>query len=348
MTATGEGSVAMNTRVLSAPLTGVQRYVRNIVAHLPVPLRPIHPRCALRGISGHVWEQCILPARLGSARLWSPSNTGPLAVKRQVVTVHDVVPLDHPEWLNPKFAAWYRWLLPRLLRRVERIIAISDFTRDRILARTAVEPDRIVVIRHGIDRRFAPQSRAAVEIMLTALQIPSPRYFFCLGSLEPRKNLAILLQAWGRVQDELDPAIWLVIGGERGAERVFAPLRLPPDPPRTYWTGRVPDELLPAAYTGALGFIYPSVYEGFGAPPLEAMACGTPVIAGNRTALPEVVGNAGLLVDPLHVDDLCQALLDLARDGALRSRLRAAGLQRAAGFDWRETGLRTWEALQGG
>ncbi len=338
-------SVALNTRALNLPLTGVQRYVEEIISHAEGPIAGMRPPRAVMGAAGHAWEQGILPLLVQGRTLFSPSNTGPLAVRRQVVTVHDVVPLDHPEWLNPKFARWYRWLLPKLVRRVAWVIAISEFTRERLIAKTHVAPGRVIVIRHGVNRGFAPQSRPVIEAAVRRLGLPSGRYFFCLGSLEPRKNLGTLLQAWAAAQKEMDEDVWLVVGGERGAGRVFAPLHLPPSPPRTFWAGRIPDDALAAVYSGALAFVYPSLYEGFGAPPLEALACGTPAIVGGRSAMPEVVGEAGILVDPVRPDDLSQALLDLARDSALRERLVSAGLKRAAQFSWPEAARKTWEIL---
>lgn len=328
---------------MRSPTTGVQRYVLEILPHLPVQPRLLKPSAALHGALGHAWEQLVLPARLGPRLLWSPSNTGPLAVQRQVVTVHDLAPLDHPEWLNPNFAAWYRWLLPKLLKRVSHVISVSEFTRDRILQRIRMDPARISVIPHGVGSRFTP----APEHQLDALfeKLPCRRYFLSVGSLEPRKNLATLLRAWALAQTEIDADTWLVIVGQKGTPRVFAETHMPETPARTHWAGRLPDELLPAAYTGALALLYPSKYEGSGMPPLEAMACGTPALTSNQTALPETVGDAALTLDPETPDDWAHAMLRIARDDALRAQLRLRGLERAARFSWGAAAAKTHAVL---
>ena len=142
--------------------------------------------------------------------------------------------------------------------------------------------------------------------------MPCRHYVLCVGSLEPRKNLPRLLQAWSRIQSEVPGNVWLVLTGKKGNERIFADAAgLSRLPPRVHLTGHVPDDVLPALYAGAIAFAYPSVYEGFGLPPLEAMAAGIPVLTGNQTSLPEVVGDAGVMVDPYDVDALADGLLRL-------------------------------------
>src|ERR1700730_5192321 len=121
--------VMVNTRTMSAALTGVQRYTAELCTRLRGKVESISPSIPLQGILGHLWEQVCLPAQVGSRLLWSPGNTGPMLISRQVVTVHDVAVLDHPEWYNSRFAAWYRWLLPRVVRRARRVIAVSEFTK---------------------------------------------------------------------------------------------------------------------------------------------------------------------------------------------------------------------------
>ena len=131
--------VIINTRVLSSGLTGVQRYTTELLTRLQHKLQPVAPKMALHGIIGHAWEQFVLPIRLKGEPLFSPSNTGPLLVKKQVVTIHDITPLDHPEWLNPQFAKWYQFLTPRLVHKAQRVIVDSGFTKDRICEVTSVE-----------------------------------------------------------------------------------------------------------------------------------------------------------------------------------------------------------------
>lgn len=326
-------------------MTGVQRYVQEIRQHLPGEVDPLGPSWARRDIAGHAWEQFVLPSQLNGRLLWSPSNTGPLAVGRQVVTIHDMVPLDHPEWLNRRFAAWYRWLLPRLVRRVRRVIAISNFTRERVLAHCRVAPEQVVAIPHGLDRRFRPSPVGEIAELRQVLGLQGP-YLLSLGGIGPRKNLAGLLAAWRRVQSALPGPIVLAVAGQACPPNIFGRAAAEPLPPRTVFLGRVADEALPALYSGAEGLIYPSLYEGFGKPPLEAMACGTPVVASRGSGLEETAGAAALLVDPRDVKALANAIEAAVSDVALRQDLRRRGLEHAAKFVWETAAARTWAVLQ--
>jgi len=283
---------------------------------------------------------------LGGDLLWSPSNTGPLAVKNQVLTVHDLVPIDHPEFLNPRFAAWYRFLLPRLTHKVKHIISVSHFTKQRLVDAFGVPDEKITVIWNGVEERFSPKPENEILSAINKTEIPSRQYLFALGSLEPRKNLPRLLQAWQNIMPHIPGNLWLVIGGAKGKSMVFDGVSFDPLPPRVYLTGHVPDDVLPLLYAGALASPYLSVYEGFGLPPLEAMACGTPVITGNATALPEVVGDAGILVDPFQVDEIARAMIRIITDHDLRIELRERGMQRAKMFNWSDAANQTWNVLE--
>ncbi len=332
---------------MSAPIGGVQRYVQEVLRHLPGCVEVVAPGLAQRDFLGHAWEQVILPAQLRGRLLWSPSNTGPLAVARQVVTIHDMVPLDHPEWLSRRFAAWYRWLLPRLARRARRVIAVSGFTRERILAHCSVAPEKVVTIPHGVDARFCPRPQGEVAAMRRRLDLHGP-YLLSVGGIGPRKNLAGLLAAWARVQGALDAEVVLAVAGADAPTRIFGERggASAGGIARTRFLGQVEDCVLPALYSGALALVYPSLYEGFGWPPLEAMACGVPVVAGRGTGLEESVGGAALLVDPSDGGALADGIVAAAGDRALRADLRRRGLARAAQFSWERAAARTWEVLQ--
>ena len=338
---------AVNTRILRSHTTGTQRYLMELLSRWEDSLDYIEPGVPRHGIKGHAWEQFSLPAKLQGRTLFSPSNTGPLAVSNQVVTIHDVVPLDHPEWLNPRFAKWYQFLTPRLARRVRHIITISEFTRQRIQYHMRVPREKISVIPNGVDVRFNLQAASSLESLHTALGLPYRSYVLYVGSLEPRKNLKGLIEAWRRLQDQLPDDLWLVICGAKGPSRIYADQDDQADlPPRVHFTGHVPDHLMPVLYARAEFFVYPSVYEGFGLPPLEAMACGVPVITGNRTALPEVVGEAGYTIDPGDTDEIAEAILRLADDTALRQDLALAGMKRSYAFSWEATARQTISVIR--
>lgn len=335
----------INARTLTAELTGVQRYASELVARLPAELEGwaverAAPERPLDGVRGHAWEQFALPGRTRGALLWSPGNTGPLAVRRQVVTIHDAATLDHPEWFDRRFAAWYGWLLPRLGRGARAVLTVSEFSRRRLIAH-GIPEERISVVPPAADARFRPIPPDETAALRARLDLPE-RYVLCVASLEPRKNLGGLFRAWSAAS--LPEDVRLVVAG--GAGKVFRDLGFEEAPRGVQLLGRVPDTDLPALYSGALAFAFPSLYEGFGLPPLEAMACGTPVVTAEAASLPEVVGNAAITADPHDVGGLARALERVVADEALRREMRVRGLLRARRFSWEEAARRTAAVLR--
>ncbi|MEX2497796.1 MAG: glycosyltransferase family 1 protein [Wenzhouxiangellaceae bacterium] len=337
-----------NARILQAPQTGVGRYLNEMLAAWPgeAPGRVDPPAWAVRGLKGHAWEQLVLPARVGRNLLWSPVHSGPLALTNQVVTVHDLVPLDHPEWLNPGFVRWYRFMLPRLVRQARHVIAISDFTRQRLQHVTSLSDDAISVIHNGIGARFRPPDSEPRQRMRNVLGLENVRYLLSVGTLEPRKNLSGLLRGWQRALSNLPDDLELVIAGAPGRSSVFAEATLGELPPRVRLVGRVDDEILPALYAEAEWFVYLSLYEGFGLPPLEALACGTPAIVSDIPVFREVVADAAVAVAPEDENAVADVLQRAVTDSALRTTLAERGLARAAKFDWHETARRTRQVLE--
>jgi len=339
-------AIALNARFYSHVPTGMQRYGLEMTRRFGAELDVVRPHRPLRGAEGHLWEQLYLPAASRGRLLWSPNNTGPLAVSRQVCTIHDIIPIDRPEWFSPRFAAWYRWLLPRLVHRVQHIIAVSEFTRRRLMERFGVAPNKISVVWNGVDAQFTPQPAEAIEEMRRALGIHSPRYLLSTGSRDPRKNLSGLLETWRRILPQLPDDLELVLIGREESSLVFSRAKAGQTPPRVRFAGYVKQEQLPALYSGALALIYPSLYEGFGLPPLEAMACGTPVVTSAVTSLPEVVGDAAVLVDPENTDSIAEGVRRIVECADLRRQLRAAGLDRVREITWDRSATRTRQVLQ--
>jgi glycosyltransferase involved in cell wall biosynthesis len=308
---------------------------------MPSALNAVKPSRALQGIKGHLWEQFYLPTQLGHRLLWSPGNTGPIGVSRQVLTVHDMASLDHPEWFERKFALWYTTLLPRLIRKVRAIITVSHFSKERIVELTHVEPERVHVISNGVEPRFSPADPKTAKQVRTRFDLNCP-YILFVGSLEPRKNLRILLEAWRL--GGFEGATLAVVGA---SGHVFPSLEFNSIPAGVRLLGCVEDEVLPILYSGAAGFVYPSIYEGFGLPPLEAMACGCPVAVSDIPAHREVCGETAMYFDPLSPEDISRKLDWLLRlQGAPRASLAARGLQRAARYRWENSASETWRVLE--
>jgi glycosyltransferase involved in cell wall biosynthesis len=325
--------VVVNGRFLARRVTGVERYGRDI-------LRFIGNGCSLestpwQGWRGHAWEQFILPVRLSrNSVLWSPANTGPILIRRQALTVHDLSPLEHPEWFHPSFAAWYRLFLPILAKRVHTIFTPSEYVKQKVIRRFGAK--NVVVTPNGVEQSvFHPCAKQ------TRFDLPRD-YILFVGTLEPRKNLGQLLQAWNEVKDEFDE-MWLVIVGVSG--NVFKTVHVSQCLERVRFLGYVDDETLAGLYANAALFALPSQDEGFGLPALEAMASGTPVIVSDGGALPEVVGAAGMrfcLSDP---NALTNALKECLSDARMRDEFRERGLERAKKFSWQTTAQIVWKSL---
>jgi glycosyltransferase involved in cell wall biosynthesis len=334
--------ILCNVRVLRAPLSGVQRYTLEVLKRLPFPVQTIGPPDAVGGSLGHIWEQAALPVHARGRLLWSPASTGPVGVANQIVTIHDIAPLDCPEGYSPGFRRWYGFIWQYLLPHARALIAVSEFTKRRVVEKFGLKPGSIHVTPLGLDHgRFFPQPPARVQALRRKLALPE-KFAVFVGALSARKNLVRLIEAWR----QCEPAgFHLVIAGGGEAKRALAGSSLPALPDSIISLGRVDDDDLPALLTAAHLFVYPSLYEGFGLPPLEAMACGTPCLVSNVTALPEVTAGAALHVNPFEVSDIAHGLSVLLADTVLHERLRAEGLQHAARFTWESTAAKTADVL---
>lgn len=333
----------INTRILSKRTTGVQRYLKKIINNHS----GFDTVCDNRYFQGHIWEQALLPNLLSKSDvLWSPSNTGPLYCKAaHVVTIHDFATLDHPEWTSRKFSTFYRFLLPKLVKRCDAIIAISEYTKSRIMYHSNVCEDKIHVIRNGVDEEFFDKPSIDDSLVLSKYYIPTKRYVLSVSSIEPRKNLKSLLLAWNKIVNVIDDDIYLILVGVSNP-KIFADLNLTNLPPRVHFTGFVDDNDLSVIYHNALLFCYVSFYEGFGLPPLEAMAAGVPVITSNATSIPEVVGDKAVTLSPDAIDDIAENIINILGDESLRTRMGLAGISHAKNFSWNDTATRTFELLK--
>jgi glycosyltransferase involved in cell wall biosynthesis len=266
-------------------------------------------------------------------------------VANHVVTFHDLFALEMPQWYSRRYAAWYRVLFSTLARSARHIIAVSNYTRNRVLQVFGVDEAMVSVVHNGVSEQFKPVSDELISAARRILNLPSEHYLLSLGSVEPRKNLNRLLAAWKEVLPELPSSLWLVIAGSANAS-VYRDAGIDNMPPRVYLTGYVPDEQLVPLYCGSAGFVYPSLAEGFGLPPLEAMACGIPVLTGKGTSLPEVCGAAAIYVEPSSITDIAAGLKTLAIDCHLRDKLRRLGPEQASRFTWDAAAAKTLAILE--
>ncbi len=272
----------------------------------------------------------------------------PLARVPEVLTIHDVVYLTHPEWHLPWNRRFLSLAMPIFVRRAQAIIAVSDYTKREVLSLLHADPARVHTVYEGVDERFQPvRDPAALAGVRARYRLQEPFILF-LGAIEPRKNLPTLMRAFAALCREPGFHHQLAIAGGKGwlYDEVFATAERLGLGERLIFPGYIPDEDLPALYSAADVYAHPAHFEGFGLPPLEAMACGTPVIASDATSLPEIVGDAGLLAPPHDEQAWADALRRLSADRALRERLAAAGLKQAKRFTWQEAARRTVEVYR--
>lgn len=292
------------------------------------------------------FEQLALPRLLRELRADLYHGLGFVAPLRApcptVVSVMDLSFLTHPQTHRPLNRTYLRLLTKASCLRARRIIAISEWTRRDIVQHYAIDPWRVDAIPLAVDHaRFRPLSSDARRAFRTAHDV-GERAVFYLGSIEPRKNLTRLIEAFARLRAPAQ----LFIGGSLAwkYDETFAQVQRLGIGDRVRMLGRVEPQDLSAWYSSCTAFAYPSLYEGFGFPPLEAMACGAAVVSSNASSLPEVVGDAGLLVEPTSIDALAAALARALDDETLRVNLQQRALARAAGFTWERVAAGTLAA----
>ncbi|HEV7215844.1 MAG TPA: glycosyltransferase family 1 protein [Chloroflexota bacterium] len=291
-----------------------------------------------------LWEQTIVPARvaaLGIDVYHSPNYILPTALTcPSVVTIHDVAYLQ-PRLHRAKSHLYLTVLTALALRRATIVVAVSEHTRRAVERHYPRVRGRIEVIAEGVDPALQPPIAARLRAFRQRLGLTEP-YILFVGTLEPRKNLARLVTAFERAVRASDLPHHLVLAGNRGwkNEALDQAIDASPCRERIHRVGYVSDADLPCWYAGAALVAYPSLEEGFGLPPLEAMACGAPVVTSNCSAIPEVVGEAALTVDPLDVEALASAMGRVLTEPALAEALRALGRIRAKQFSWEEVARR--------
>lgn len=357
--------VAIDVTTLRGHISGVGYYTARIVEHLAHSVGDgvsellllsngsidrVLPSSA-RLISGlrfpirSVWMQFLLPVLLRRLRpdivhytnyLAPAFPTGPY-----VVSIHDMSLARTPEHHTLKKRLLTASLLPHVARAARLVLTPSKATKSDVVADLLIPANRVVSIPYAAAEMFRPVPERPVS---PGLEGP---YFLFVGTIEPRKNLVRLIDAFAAFAREI-PDVNLVLAGQRGwkCEEIYARAARSDVVGRTVILDYVSEAALPSLYSHALACVYPSLFEGFGFPVVEAMACGTPVLTSNTTSLAEIGEGAALLVDPLDVNAITAGLRSLARSEALRAELRSKGLARAATFSWAETGRRTLAAYR--
>jgi len=291
-----------------------------------------------RGVSGHLarffWAQTIFRTHvrhLGASLIYSPIPEGIIMSSiPQVVTIHDIIPVRFPE-LHPKMKYFYYLVLPLVLRSASAIVCVSDSTRKDLLARYRVREEKICVIHEGYNhQRFSQPTRGQLPEEFDE----NTSYFLFVGDMRPYKNLKRAIEAFSRMGNK---QVKFVIAGRKD-NRYYPEIAALVDRlllnQRVVFLDYVPDECLTYLYSHALALVFVSLYEGFGLPVLEAMACGCPVIASNLTSIPEVAGEAAVYVDPLDTDAMSLAFDRVAQSESLRRTMREKGKLRAEEFSW--------------
>jgi glycosyltransferase involved in cell wall biosynthesis len=337
--------IVINARFLTQRITGVQRYASEISKHLKVlnhRLKFLSPKNMLHlnlaeflqseapGLFlGHLWEQVWLPCYLrknGTPLLLNLANTAPLLYNNQIVTIHDISFLRNPEWFSIRFYYYYSFLLPRIARHSLKVITVSEFSKNEIMCMLKVPKDRVKVIYNGVSEEFTKKGKEMFQNNFNR------NYILGVASLDIRKNLERVISAYKKI--DLGNVKLVMVGGQ---SRVFRDKRvndLMASAEGIIYRGYVSDEELAYLYRNAKLLIYPSLYEGFGLPPLEAMACGCPVVVSNAASLPEICGDAAYYVDPFSVESIAEGMYKVLTDRSLSESLIHKGLKRAKLFSW--------------
>lgn len=355
--------VYVNARFLTQTTTGVQRYAREVirvldefvgshdphVRHLsfellmpnsPLEFVPTHniPVRRVGRLTGHAWEQLELPYYTRGHLLLSLCNTAPLSKRRQVVTLHDAAVFAQPDSFSRAFRSWYKVLLPGLGQVAEQIITISEFSKHQLVRYCHVPEGKLVVTYQSGEQvlEYPPDPSILDNHALTERP-----FVLAVSSLNPSKNFRAVVEAANLLKDcGFD---FVIAGGSnpkvfQSSQQAF--------PSNVKYLGYVSNEELRALYEHAACYLMPSLYEGFGLTPLEAMTCGCPVLVSNAASLPEVCGDAALYCDPHRPQDIAAKLQRLMADADLRETLRQKGLKRAGQFSWDKCARETLAVLE--
>ncbi len=340
--------ITINGRFLEQRITGVQRFALEVTRALARirPVRVLAPQGADASLlpevdvrfvgrsSGHIWEQFTLPRQLrsvGSPLLLNLASTAPATYSNQIATHHDITYVRHPQSFSRRFRVVYAALIPPILRNSKLVITVSNFSRDEISSHYGVDPGKFIIVPNAASSIFTP---------IGPRREPSD-YLLAVSSPNRHKNFAALATAFEAAHTSTIARL-LIVGA---ASDAFARTKTTMSS-RVKYLGSVSDEELAELYRGAVAFAFPSLYEGFGIPPVEAQQAGVPVIAARSASIPEVLGDSALYFDPTEIADIQGAIEGVDASEELRGRLKALGLQNAAQYSWERSAKVLSEAIE--
>jgi glycosyltransferase involved in cell wall biosynthesis len=324
-----------STSWLSPPWR-VMRYPIAVVRNLlqVAARRTSRPLALRRSVQQQIFDRGL---RRFGINLYHEPNYCPMDFNGPtVVTVCDMAYIRHPETMPQQRLQLLHECMPKVAAHATHILVISEFTKSELVQLLGVPPERVTVTYPGVRSQFRPRAAAEVAGILSRHDLTYGGYLLFVGTLEPRKNLVRTLRAYGSLPDGMKRRLPLVLAGMSGwlTDEIEADLGRPDLRPFVRLLDYVPETALPALFSGAAMLVYPSLYEGFGMPLTEAMACGIPVISSNCASMPEVAGEAAILVNPLDIDAIAQAIRRVAENPSEAARLSALGIARASSFTW--------------
>jgi glycosyltransferase involved in cell wall biosynthesis len=313
---------------------GIGRFATEVLSRLECTVEPVRPPMSLFNPLEQLWMPWHLLGRTGDLFFCPGINPPALSPKPFALVVHDLIPFTFPEETSTLKRLYYQTILRLAVRRARLVLTVSEFSKNEIVDQFDVHPDRVAVVQNGVSDHFQPTGDA---------YDPGYPYLLYVGNTRPHKNVKAAIHGFAR--SGVSSRLRLLLSGTPSAD-LQAAARLCGVEDRVEFASFIPEDELPGYYRGAHALVHPSLHEGFGLPILEALACGTPVVASNATAIPEVTGEAALLFDPTDVDEIAEAIQRVVEEEALRETLRRRGLKRAAEFSWDEVARRVQAALQ--
>lgn len=339
--------IVVNARFLTQKTTGVQRFAIEISQQLKEYFKNeilfVSPNNLLNtdlaeklevkiigNLNGHLWEQYELVKFLksnNSPLLLNLTNTAPLFYKNKIVTIHDLAFYHHPEWFSKKFTLVYNFLIPRIAKNSKHIFTVSEYVKNDIIKNYKIKDEKVTVIYNSY------------SVIFTFKDLIREKFVLVVGSIDPRKNIKLILDIFTKNKMKL------VVVGQKN--KVFSSLDISNLPDNITFTGYLDDEKLVELYNKASLFLYPSLFEGFGIPPIEAQACGCPVLSSNSTSLPEVGQNSFIYCNPLSLDDINTKIESILNNEDLKEELRQKGFENIKRFSWENSSKKILSVVKG-